>query len=97
METITIEETTALLTNGKITLQPSQAKICFPIIERIFKKMILGIQFQGIKIAGNVIIDGHHRYIASLLAEVSLEEFPTKKTSATQIFTWPSVDIVVND
>ena len=56
-----------------------------------------GIKFSGIKIENNVICDGHHRYIASLLADITLEEFPGKTTSATVITDWKSIEFVDED
>ncbi|MBX7095780.1 MAG: hypothetical protein K1X56_13750 [Flavobacteriales bacterium] len=53
--------------------------------------MSLGIQFPGIKTDGELIIDGHHRYIASLLANIELEVYPSFKTSATSTYHWNTV------
>lgn len=59
--------------------------------------MKIGIKFSGIKVDGNVIIDGHHRYLASLLAGVSLERYPSNRTSATKVFEWERVELVKDD
>ena len=53
--------------------------------------MSSGIQFAGIKVDKNLICDGHHRYIASLLANFPLERIPGNSTSATRITEWASV------
>ena len=58
-------------------------KLCLPILNRIYKKMINGIKFDDIKICEGVIIDGHHRYVSSLLANIKLDEAKSSKTSAT--------------
>lgn len=62
-----------------------------PIIDRIYRKMVAGIKFSGIKVADNLICDGHHRYLASLLANAIIEQLPTSITSATNIIDWQLV------
>lgn len=53
--------------------------------------MCAGINFSGIKVENNLICDGHHRYIASLLANFNIERIPTSITSATTFVSWASV------
>ena len=59
--------------------------------------MLVGIKFPSIKIDDNLIIDGHHRYLASLLANTDLETIPSNKTSATIVYDWNEVVFDVND
>lgn len=72
----------------------THSKLCLPIIKRIYKKMINGIKFDDIKICNKLIIDGHHRYISSLLANIKLEEVKSSKTSATIEYKWSAVEFV---
>lgn len=83
--------------NNEIELASTHTRLCIPVINRIFRKMSAGITFSGIKIENNVICDGHHRYIASLLANFPLEKLPGKTTSATVIVDWKSVEFVEED
>lgn len=53
--------------------------------------MLAGIKFSGIKVDNNLICDGHHRYLASLLANFSIERIPTIITPATTAVDWTSV------
>lgn len=53
--------------------------------------MSAGIKFTGIKVENNLICDGHHRYIASMLANFPLERIPGNITSATAAVPWESV------
>jgi hypothetical protein len=69
-------------------------KLCLPIINRIYKKMINGIKFDDIKTCEGVIIDGHHRYVSSLLANIKLDEAKSSKTSATIEYNWKNVEFV---
>ena len=59
--------------------------------------MSIGIKFPSIKVDGNLIIDGHHRYIASLLAGTTLDAVPSSKTSATIVIEWDTVILVTED
>lgn len=97
MELITKEYVLDFIKNNRIELQSAQNKLCLPIISRIYRKMVYGIKFSGISVAGNIIVDGHHRYIASLLASFHLERNPSSTTSATAITEWLSVDFVEED
>lgn len=72
----------------------SHNKLCLPIIDRITKKMINGIKFDDIKVCDKLIIDGHHRYISSLLSNMKLEEAKSSKTSATKKYDWSNVEFV---
>ncbi len=97
MEHLTIEYLTDFVKENEIELYPSHSKLCFPIIARIFRKMKHGIRFSGIKIDGDIIIDGHYRYLAALLADVALERYPYSKTSATNVGEWNTVLFDTND
>jgi hypothetical protein len=69
-------------------------KLSLPIIRRIYKKMINGIKFDDIKVCDNCIIDGHHRFVSSILAEIKINEAKSSKTSATIEYKWKSVEFV---
>lgn len=53
--------------------------------------MCAGIIFPDIKAKRNLICDGHHRYIASLLANFTIGRIPANITSATTLVPWVSV------
>ena len=59
--------------------------------------MSAGIKFSGIKVENNLICDGHHRYIASILAHFPLERIPGNTTSATFPVDWKSVTFEEDD
>lgn len=67
MEYINSEALLEVLKRTDKPLISTHDKLCLPIINRIYKKMINGIKFDDIKICGKLIIDGHHRYVSSLL------------------------------
>ncbi len=80
-----------LIDSNKMELFATHSKLCLPIINRIYKKMSAGINFSSIKVENNFICDGHHRYVASLLADFPLEKIQGNTTSATQVTIWTSV------
>ena len=77
------------------TLLATQKKLCLPIINRIYKKMKFGIKFDDIKVYDNTLImNGHHRYICSLLANIEIDRAISSKTSATVVHYWKDVEFV---
>ncbi len=81
----------------EIELVSTHSTLCLPIIERIYRKMLMGIRFSGIKVENGLICDGHHRYLASLLAHLDIERIPTIISSATLPVDWKSVIFVEED
>ncbi len=77
-----------------MVLFSTQSKLSIPILNRLVKKMNLGLDFKGIKVCGKLIIDGHHRYIASLLSGYNLEILPSNKSSITEIIEWNLLELV---
>lgn len=53
-----------------------------------------GIKFDDIKVCENLIIDGHHRYVSAILAEINLNRVKSSKTSATIAYQWNEVEFV---
>jgi hypothetical protein len=91
LERVTKEIIVEFIRKNEIELSSTHTKLCLPVINRIFKKMSAGINFSGIKVENNLICDGHHRYIASILANFPLERIPGSITSATTAVHWESV------
>lgn len=91
MEKITSELILKFITEYDIELQCTHQKLCVPIIDRIYRKMLAGIKFAEIKVADGLICDGHHRYLASLLAQYSIEKISYQSTSAMIVTSWESV------
>ena len=95
-----------LIEGDQLEFLCSQRSISLPIINRIYHKMVLGIKFPEIKVSNNIIIDGHHRYLASKIASVKLQKiyFPELKyinaTSWHEIFIdetdWDTIEEVRN-
>lgn len=98
MKNITVQDIRAALYHTNYKRISTHQKLCIPIITRIYKKMELGIQFEPIKIYdAEIIIDGHHRYVAAILAKEKLEEVPYPITSSTKKCPWDEVEFVFED
>jgi hypothetical protein len=70
---------TASVIKRKIAGAPfktQQDRVYIPKIERFVKDMLNGDKFPPIKVDGNVIVEGHHRYIASKMAGVKVDVVP---------------------
>ena len=94
MEKIHREMILEAIKSSDYILITTHKKLCLPIINRIYKKMINGIKFDDIKVCDTLIIDGHHRYISALLANIKLNEAKSSKTSATVAYDWKDVEFV---
>ncbi len=97
MERVTKEIIVEFIQKNKMELSSTHTKLCLPVINRIFKKMSAGIKFSGIKVKNNLICDGHHRYIASILSNFPLEIISGNITSATTAVDWESVTFEDDD
>lgn len=49
------------------------------------------------KVSDNLIIDGHHRYIASLLANFNLDRAKSPSPSVINVTEWKSIEYVDED
>ena len=75
----------------------TQPKLCIPIIDRLCRKMHYGIKFDDIKTHDNLIIDGHHRYLSSIITGFEIGRVVSNKTSATKMIDWTYVEFDEND
>lgn len=94
MEHINKEAILKAIKESDYSLIATHKRLSIPIINRIYKKIVHGIKFEDIKTCDTLIIDGHHRYISSLLAKVTLDEAKSTKTSATIEYDWNDVEFV---
>lgn len=94
---ITKEIITDFLQKNTLEFNSTHKRLSLPIINRIYKKMKFGIKFDDIKVYDNLIIDGHHRYISSALANYSIGKSEYHKTSAKLEYNWNVVEFVNED
>ena len=85
------------LETSKDSLISTHKRLCLPLIIRMYKKMENGIKFDAIKVSDSTIVDGHHRYVASVLAGHHLPVIKSTTTSATIEYDWKDVEFVEED
>lgn len=57
LENFSSETVLKFLRDVNAELKPTHEKLCYPILERIYKKMCVGIYFSGIKVYEDIIIE----------------------------------------
>jgi hypothetical protein len=97
LKKITAEFIKEFIENNNVPFRATQPKLCIPVIDRLCKKMSHGIKFDYIKICDNLIIDGHHRYLSSLIMDFNLGQVFSHKTAATKSVEWNVVEFEEND
>ncbi len=95
MQEISLKNVRDLLDSGSLKLVAIQGEICLPILQRIYKKMKLGIEFDNIRVNGSRIVDGHHRYVCSILSEIEIgiNDWPIPSTAVN--CNWN--DVIINE
>lgn len=82
------------IAHTQLDYKPTQDKLSIPLIFRIYKKMKGGLlNFDAIKVAEGLIIDGHHRYIASVAACATIEKFASTINHNQIAFDWQDVKL----
>ena len=97
MQEITLKTVKDLLESGSLELIATQEAVCLPILQRIYKKMKIGIEFANIRVKDTRIVDGHHRYICSVLSKTKLGQNDWQISSTTVNCSWSELTIVEED
>lgn len=97
MQKITSEFIKSFIKSNSIPFIPTQSKLCVPVIFRMCQKMKNSIRFYEIKVCDNLIIEGHHRYLSSLIMKFKLGMVSSLSTSATKATTWDLMELVEED
>lgn len=91
MTEITYNEVEEFLSQTEFSHQPGQIEISFPIIQRIHRRLQQGRFFKAIKVSGNRIVDGHHRYISYKLLNIDPEIIAGGTNHHKVAFVWSDV------
>lgn len=86
-----------VLLHSPLELKPSQNRISLPLLNRLYRKVLIGLSLGGIKVNEGLIIDGHHKYLAFVFAKQAFDIFPSYTSSATTMYEWKEVQIDEND
>ena len=97
MKKLSSTDIQSLLEEFQGKFRSTQKRISIPIIFRISSKMQIGIQFAAIKIFEDLIIDGHHRYIASIISKTKISQIYTLKPTTIHVYPWEEIEFVDED
>ena len=79
-------------------LKSNHSQLSLPIIIRISKKMAQGLKFKPIYVNKNgSIVDGHHRYISSLIVDFELERVSDYPNGVLNDLEWENVEFTEDD
>ncbi len=98
MDEINLKTVEDLLKSDSLELvATNQGAINLPILQRINKKMKLGIKFDNIRVNDSRIVNGHHRYICSILSEteIGIDEWAIGSTAVD--YEWSCFTVVEAD
>lgn len=82
---LTIKVVVDFIKSTNHNYKTTHSKVCFPIIQRIYRRILNGYRFGGVKFNDNLIIDGHHRYIAHELANIKFEKLKGGRSHSEEI------------
>lgn len=97
MDLITLDIVKERLIDNNFELLPSQKRICLPILNRIYLKMKSNLYFKPIQISKGIIIEGHHRYLASILSNKNIEILNLDLNNLPDSYTWKNLQIDEKD
>ncbi len=97
MNEFTPKNVQEFLREGKFEYSSTHKKVYFPILERIYNKLVDGKRFEGIKIEDSIIVNGHHRYICLKFLNLEVETIDWKRSPFTEIISWDSVEIDITE
>ncbi|MCI0922549.1 hypothetical protein [Sphingobacterium rhinopitheci] len=72
---LTNEELLDFLKIHEFEHSTSHKKLCFAVVNRIYRRVKLGYTFGGIKVCRdkNIVVDGNHRYVAYSIAGIRID------------------------
>jgi len=97
MNEITLECIQNYLAQTEFELKPSQNSLCLPVINRIIDKIRRGAKFGPIHVVGDLIINGHHRYICYSFLNLSIEMTTWRLSNANTPKAWKEVKVEIED
>lgn len=97
MQKLSLEEIKEYIENNQLELIPTQYALSVPIINRMYRKMQYGLQFDDIRISDQLIMNGHHRYLSSMLAGRPIGRVCSQCSPATRQYSWQHVQLDTQD
>lgn len=97
MNEFTPENVQKFLRENEFEFSSTHKKICFPILKRIYDKLLEGKRFDGIKIEDAIIVNGHHRYICLKFLSLEVETINWTRSPSTEVIPWDLVEIDITE
>lgn len=95
---LTVEDLEIFLKRNNHEYFTTHSKVCFEIIKRMHRRVLLGYDFGPIKVNGNrLIIDGNHRYLAYKLAGISYKTVAGGKSFSDPENNINELNLVLNE
>jgi len=88
---ISKSEIELFLTTTQFKLKPSQSAVSYPILTRILNRLQQNKRFSSIKVHGNIIIDGHHRFICYSYLNIPIEISKSGNNPSSINLDWNSI------
>jgi hypothetical protein len=80
--------------NEKLEYMTAHSRLCFAIIARIYRRVKMGYRFGPIRVsAGEMIVDGNHRYIAYKLAGIEFDTIEATRSRCDDLKNFNTVVI----
>lgn len=87
-----------LIASNELAYKPTQKELSIPLLQRLYNKFKAGlIGDDPILVAEDLIIDGHHRYIAACMNGLHLNEIPSHKNFSQEYLEWNQVQLSDKD
>jgi len=69
-------------------LQSTQSAVSMPAIQRYVNRTMSGEVAPAIKVDGNLIVDGHHRYVAGRITGIEPAQQPATAPASARVYNW---------
>ncbi len=79
------------LNKSQFNLKPSQSAVSYPILLRIINRLQQDKRFSSIKVHGNFIIDGNHRFICYSYLNIPIEISKSGNNPSSVNLEWNSI------
>jgi len=91
---ITVTEELIRNTMKDVPLQTQQTSVSLPVVQNYVDRILQGeINIPSIKVDGNIIVDGNHRYIASQIAGIGIKTQQWAGARVDKVIAWGKVFI----
>nr|WP_121273479.1 hypothetical protein [Pedobacter schmidteae] len=92
---LTKEDLAAFINVTEHKYNTAHSILCFAIIKRIHRRVLMGHRFGAIKVCHSkcLVVDGNHRYIAYALAGIDIEVIPGTSSHCDKLNTFNNIKI----